>query len=414
MSTAMKTLAGEINERRQKLAKLFADTRQPDGRFNLDAAQRDDVKSLNAELDAKSQEYEGLRADDEMARKNAEALKSLSEPIDHLPFPGQVNEGPPLRVSTIGELFAASEAFKAFEPGKMTSRMVLKLDDRQTFDHLKTVMTLSAGYAPANNRTNIVIPSAQRRPMVSDLIPQDPTDLTQIRYLRETTFTNNAATVAENAVKPESALALTEVQSNVQVIATTLPVTNQQLADVPGIRSYIDNRLTLQVLLVEENQILTGDGTSSNLTGFLNTSGVLTGAAANQGDVPAAIFRQITAVRSTTGFADPSGVIMHPLDWMDVRLTTTSTGEFLWGPPSEEGTARIWGLPVIPTPAMTQNTALLGDFRTYSHISRRMGLVIEVGYVNDDFVRNRATLRAEERLSLEIYRPAAFSTVTGV
>jgi HK97 family phage major capsid protein len=76
----------------------------------------------------------------------------------------------------------------------------------------------------------------------------------------------------------------------------------------------------------------------------------------------------------------------------------------------------IWGLPVIVTTAAPgSGTALLGAFRAASQVFRRSGLTVEATNAHSDyFTKNLVAIRAELRLALCVYRPAAFTKVTGL
>jgi HK97 family phage major capsid protein len=117
----------------------------------------------------------------------------------------------------------------------------------------------------------------------------------------------------------------------------------------------------------------------------------------------------------TTAFLPPDGIVIHPLDWQDIRLLRTADGIYIWGEPMDPGPERIWGLPAVVTTAMTQNTALVGAFQTASQTFRRADVTFAISSEHSDFfIRNQLMLRIEERLALVVYRPPAFCTVTGI
>jgi HK97 family phage major capsid protein len=385
----------EIQAKRSILADMLKDY------TSLSDDEVKDVQAKNAELNDLVKEFE-LATSLESIRDGVKSAAPYQPGGDEAP---RQNGGG--QAKSLGEQFTDSQQYKTTRgmPRRQTYAEFPDVD-------VKTLMSTTAGWTPDNPRTPRLVDLAMRRPVVGDLIPQDTTTLTTIKYLEETTFTNNAAAVAQGATKPEAALVLTERSNTVEKIAVTLPVTDEQLDDVPGVQAYINGRLTMMLQLKEEDYLLTGTGVSPQILGFLQKPGIQT-QAKGADPTPDAIYKAMTLVRYT-GFAEPSGIIMHPNDWQDIRLLRTVDGVYIWGNPSEVGVERIWGLPVVVTTAMTENTALLGDFVLYSHISRKMGIRIDVGYVNDQFLQNRQTIRAEERLSLEIYRAAAFATVTGI
>lgn len=306
---------------------------------------------------------------------------------------------------SIGTMFVESGAYK-----NLNGRSI---GDTANIDvNLKTLMTTSAGWVPETTRSSRVVEFATRPIQVAQLIPSTTTDQTAVTYMEETTFTNNAAEIAEAGTYPESAFAFTEQSVLVRKIAVFLPVTDEQLEDVGRIRDYVDNRLEFQIRQRLDLQIVAGNGTAPNLRGMLNIAGIQT-QAKGADPTPDAVYKAMTKVR-VTGQANPNLVIMHPTNWQDVRLLRTADGLYIWGNPSDAGPERIWGLNVSTAQAMTLGTAVVAD-TAYMELATRRGLDVQVSNSHGTFfVEGKQAIRADIRVAFVVYRPAAVCTVTGL
>lgn len=405
-----------IAKRTLLLSKMTRDEKS--GAYNMDENALVELNNIKRDLDLSCMEYEVLHADHEKsksAEEKAEDYKNKGIQIVNPGFRLTDSGGNTREVKSLGRYFSESDEYKNAKDKKKISLDIegVSLKDLDGDLFTKTLMETTAGFAPFSPRLSRVILSAQRRPVVADLIPQENIGPQgSVKFMEETTFTNNAAAVAEGGLKPESALAFTERTQAIEKIATWLPVTEEQLSDVPQLRAVIENRLSLMLRQAEEVELLDGTGTSPRLNGFYNK---ITQAQAKGNDpTPDAFYKAMTLVR-TTGRAEPSGVIMHPNDWQRIRLLRTGDGIYIWGSPSEEGNDRLWGLPVVATTAATEGIGIIGDFATYSQIFRREGIRIESTNSHSDyFIYNKLVILIEERLTLLIYRAAAFCEVTGI
>lgn len=422
MPTALE-IGKDLRDLRETQAKFFNDHKAEDGSLVLTAEQVAEARKRNDDITAKAKSLEDAQDAENMAAGNEAELKRFSQPTGRLtrpviePIDG---DGGPISAKTLGELFTASPAYREFiGSGKPSgpSAKSFELDLEQQYGKavaakgIKAVFDIAAWAPQAVRLPEPVIPGFERM-SVASLMPEGRTAQNSIAYMEETTTTNAAAEVAESAVKPESALALTEKTSAVRKVATHLPITDESLEDVPMVESYIDTRLRTFVQLRENQQLLVGNGTAPNLRGLLNVVGIQT-QAKGADPVPDAIYKAMTKIR-TIAFLEPTGAVFNPNDWQDVRLLRTADGVYIWGNPSEAGPERIWGLETRITTAITENTGLVGAFRVGAQIFRRAEITVQVGWINDQFVRNQRTILAEERLALVPFRPTAFCTVTGI
>lgn len=408
MTTKLEELNGKIQQKSRELKDIFE--KYPD--YSMDVKTVEDIQARNNELTDLGKQRDQITQLEQIAIKSRQNLEEIDEPeVISLKTKGRRSEGREGRgehEKSLGQQFVESKAFKEFKNGNGPADDfdVPGLEEKALFD-------TSTGFAPQAIRTGVVIDYATQMPMVQDLIPGGVTDQNAIKYMEETTFTNGATEISEGDASPESALAFTEKLSDVRKISTFIPITEETVEDVPGIQSIINNRLGLMCALRKETQFIAGNGSAPNLRGLLNIVGSQT--QAKGGDsVPDAIYKAMTAILTGT-FLAASGIVMHPNDWQDIRLMRTTDGIYIWGNPSEAGPERIWSLPVVKTTSMTENTALVAAFNTAMQWFQKRRLTIQMsnGY-SDYFVKGKLAIRADERVALVVYRPAAICKVTGI
>ncbi len=368
-------------------------------------AKAEKIRNLNSELSDLKADYEEYTA----------LAKSRQQADEDTGFKGDIPKGKPGETvkakKSIGEQFTESAAFK-------TKGAVSTLDV-----DIKSIMQTGAGYAPESTRLPRVELYPLRSLRVAQLFPTYTTGMDTIKYMEETTHTNNAAEIAEetDASSPtafgEAALAFTERSVPVEKIAVWIPVTDEQLADVVGIGAFVEGRLGYMVLNKQDAQLVAGTGTPPALRGYLAASGIQT-QAKGADPTPDAIYKAMTKIRGVTagtGFAEPSAVIAHPNDWQDIRLLRTADGVYIFGSPTEPGPDRIWGVPVVVTSAQTENTIGVGDFANYAALYVRNGIEIKISDSHGNlFVSGVQAIRATLRCAAVYFRGTAFAKITGV
>jgi HK97 family phage major capsid protein len=346
-------------------------------------------------------------------------------------------------LKSIGEMFLESPEFKSLANGRNGANMVapwqaaVSLTGYNVKDVYSALPTGTPGSFGTIQRDPIVTPPTRTK-RVRDLFPTRTTTAAVIEYFRQVGFTsiaapgvsassystnNAAAAVAERSggafgLKPQSSFQFVGEQAAVRTLAHWEAAHRNVLADEPQLRSIIDNELMYGLRLLEDNQILNGDGTGENLLGVLQTPGIQTydwslGATSPVPDTKADALRR-AATLSFLAYYEPTGIVLHPNDWEDIELTKDANGQYLVAVSiAMGGEPRVWRMPIVDTPAMTEGTALVGAFGTGAQLYDREQASIRISEQHSDFfVRNAIVILAEQRLALAVKRPEAFVEVT--
>jgi HK97 family phage major capsid protein len=258
------------------------------------------------------------------------------------------------------------------------------------------------------------VPAAFQSPTVVDLIPVVQTDQNAYVFMRQSTRTNNAAEVAESVdgdlkSLAESAFVYSQISETVRKIGHFVPVTDEQMEDIPGIEAIIRNDMIVGLRQRLSSQIMNGNGSAPNLTGFLDDGHTPTDVNGTSLFYVDIVDKCIESVR-VNGFTEPTAIITHPADWHAARRSTTTEGIYLLGSPAENTPPTLWGLPVILTTEIAAGTVHVGNYADYSRLVVKRGVEVSISSEHASyFLQGVKAVKAEMRAAFAVLRETAFA-----
>lgn len=353
------------------------------------------VKSVEAETKSALEKLSTQAAD--LTDKAMELERKLSAGSE---------DGYGKQVETVGEMLVKSEAFQSMSQGRAKFARI----------ELKAAIVNAAGQNQplvSDMRVPGIIANPDRVLTIRDLLPVGRTASNLVQFTRENVFTNSAAAqyaspARENVTKPESGITFTLENAPVVTLAHFIPVSRQVLDDAPQLQSYVNGRLSFGLKLEEEDQLLNGSGASGNIGGILKAGNFTTYNRAASGDTKLDTLRK-SITQAALAEYPVDAIVLNPADWEEIELTKASDGQYIMANPMIAAGPQLWGKRIVATNSIPAGTFLTGAFTMGAQLWDRMDAAVQISYEDgDNFKKNMATLLAEERLALTIYRPAAF------
>ena len=312
---------------------------------------------------------------------------------------------------SIGERFINTKSFGAFAKDVRAGIKV-----RETFStKAATTSTTSTGvtdnFLGGMGSIPGVIAAPQRRLIVESLFPHIPVSTGAMDMVKETSFTNNAAAVAEAASKPESTFEFEKYNVSLETVAHWTKISEQLAADAPAVAAFINARMQYGLQNKIDAQLITGTGSSGQISGLLK-SGNYTDYSSNitveTNDTLIDFAAKIMAELEALAYV-PEYIVLNPKDWTALTLLKDGQKRYILGGPGSASEKSLWGVPVRTTSAMTQGKYIIADFNLGAAVLDRQELTVDIDRTGDDFTKNLLTIRCERRLALAVLDAAAIA-----
>lgn len=364
---------------------------------------------LKADIEAKTAEIEA--AEKKAGLLNAIGKKESEDTI--------VEEKKMAR--TLGENFANAVAEKGAKSGQ---RFTVSAPDFKAYNDDLAVGTISSPQVPRPLVTDIdknIVKEVLPGTILRNLFGSETIQGNALTFYTEGTIESNTSggqsaygfdVTAEGAKKPQISFAdPTPTTVALDKIAAFIKETDEYIEDAPFLASVVNGRLLNYLGLREEDYLLTklkAASITADTTSWANS--------ATAEAIADLIFKKMMKVQEDSGFP-ADAILMNPRTWEIIRLGKDSNKQYYGGGYFADGQGRqLWGVPVYlssfvaaPVSGSAAGEIFVGAFKACGSVVNKGGVKVEATNTDqDDFVKNRMTIRAEERLALAVRRPAGF------
>jgi len=341
-----------------------------------------------------------LGVTDKKISELTEALKTQGETLKKLLNPGKENAG-----KSFDEIIEEKkDKIKALASGDRSAAFKLEIPS-------EAFKTLLQRAAVNQNTTAMRLPDVGQLAYLGSVmsglfqhVNMDAASNGTIRYIDQSLIVRGADVVGEDGQKPESQIEWTEYSMTVKKIADSIPVTKEAWNDIGFIRGEIQRLLNVNLMLKEDAQFWSGSGVGNNIKGIYTYATAFV-PATYAGTTPFANIYDLLAVvrvdimNGKGGKYLPQTVVMNPVDILRLKLIKDADGRYNLPPFMMANGQVVDGMSIIESSQVTANTLIVGDFR-YGTIYDAEGVTVEMGYVNDQFIKNTQTILAEKRTML--------------
>ncbi|OBB07558.1 hypothetical protein A5731_04685 [Mycolicibacterium conceptionense] len=261
----------------------------------------------------------------------------------------------------------------------------------------------SKALVPAGNNTTVVAqgftpaPIELGKPGTSflDALPVNVRGTSAWKYLRQTVRTNNAAVVAEGAVKPTSVYSMAEVDGSLVVVAhLSEAIPRYYFVDNGSLEDFVRSEMEYGLQLAVETKVVA----DINATSGLQTQAFVT-------DVLTTLRKSITKLENVS--YKPAFFVLHPDDWEAIDLLKDGQERYYFGGPGSMGTRTLWDVPVVVSLAQTAGVSHTIASESVAVDTDTSGVQVQWSEESnaDDFSRNLIRARCEGRFATSVFRP---------
>src|SRR5690606_10506554 len=349
------------------------------------------VKASNRELtddEAATIEKDSARAVElkgiiERGEKNAKLMSAVADLGGVETIDAGAGDESGVKAASLGEHFVKSGAQKAFVEGS----------GQRTTSAPEFKAAGDVNVAGTNGKVQYggVVDTPLRRLTVASLLGSGTMSNTSLTYWVQGVVEGAPTTVAENGLKPSIHFNFAPVTEALSKIAVITKISDEAMSDTDYLVSVINSQLVGRLQVVEEDQLLNGNGTAPNLRGILNRWGIQTYEVPFTDSNADGIFHGLTLVSTGSAQETPDAIVINPVDYEAIRLSKDAEGRYYGGGPFDGGAnPGLWGYRTVVTPAIAAGTVLVGAFNSAAQLFRKGGIQVDSTNSNeDDFKYNR-------------------------